>query len=78
MSALPEERDVSLPELIEQLPPEMQREVRDFVEFLLAKRRRAQSGEPSFSWEGALADLREQYTSVELQHAATGWMAEAD
>ncbi|CAK8724107.1 MAG: hypothetical protein CDV28_12219 [Candidatus Electronema aureum] len=26
-----------------------------------------------FSWEGALADLKDQYTSVELQHEAMQW-----
>ncbi len=26
-----------------------------------------------FSWEGALADLKDQYTSVELQHEAVYW-----
>ncbi len=26
-----------------------------------------------FSWEGALADLKDQYSSVELQHEAMEW-----
>lgn len=26
-----------------------------------------------FTWEGALADLKDQYTSVELQHEAMYW-----
>jgi len=26
-----------------------------------------------FDWEGALADLRDKYTSVELQHKALEW-----
>ncbi len=29
-----------------------------------------------FSWEGALADLKDQYSSVELQHEAMEWRQE--
>ena len=80
MSAVPKPHEASLLELVEQLPPEMQREVRDFVEFLVAKQRqeRANAKEPSFGWAGALSDLRGRYTPVELQHMATDWVAEAD
>jgi hypothetical protein len=35
--------DISLIELIEALPPEARNEVRDFVEFLIAKQRRDQA-----------------------------------
>jgi hypothetical protein len=55
-------------ELVEQLPPDIQREVRDFAEFLLEKRRKRAEGKPDFKWAGALQDLRDDYTSVELQH----------
>ena len=58
----------TLVELIAQLPPEMQREVQDFVEFLLEKRVSKPKGELRLDWRGALRDLREKYTSVELQH----------
>ena len=63
----------SLQELIEQLPPELQQEVQDFVEFLLQKHRHKRRGKPTFDWAGALKDLRSQYTSVELQHAIMRW-----
>ena len=65
----------SLQELIEQLPPELQQEVRDFVEFLLQKHGCQTRGTPTLSWAGALRDLRSQYTSVELQHAILRWRA---
>lgn len=55
-------------ELVEQLPPDIQQEVRDFAEFLLEKQRRSAKRKPSFDWAGALSDLRDDYTSVELQH----------
>jgi hypothetical protein len=52
----------------QQLPPDMQQEVADFVEFLAAKV--ASNRAPGFrlDWFGGLRDLRDKYTSVELQH----------
>ena len=59
-----------------ELAPEWQQEVLDFAEFLLAKRGRRPRGTPTFSWAAALSDLRDQYTSVELQHKITEWRCE--
>lgn len=63
----------TLKELVEQLPPDLQQEAKDFVEFLLEKRRKKVRGKPSFDWGGALKNLRDQYTSVELQHKISEW-----
>jgi len=63
----------TLQELLEQLPPDLQQEVRDFVGYLLEKRRKRPKSKPDFSWAGALKDLRGQYTSVQLQHEMTEW-----
>ena len=60
-------------ERIRQLPPELQREVEDFVDFLLEKRLENPRGKPTFEWAGALKDLRDQYSSVELQHKISEW-----
>ncbi|HID86246.1 MAG TPA: DUF2281 domain-containing protein [Anaerolineae bacterium] len=60
-------------EMVKVLPPELQHEVEDFVQFLLEKRARKPKGKFKFDWEGALEDLRDQYTSVELQHKALEW-----
>lgn len=60
-------------ELVEQLPPDDQQEVKDFIEFLLAKRRKKLKGKPNFDWAGALKDLRDQYSSVQLQHQMAEW-----
>lgn len=62
-----------LQELFEELPPNLQQEVLDFAEFLLEKRKKRPEGVPHFRWAGALKDLRDQYTSVELQHKASDW-----
>jgi len=66
----------ALPELVQLLPSEMQQEVRDFVEFLLEKRSRKSQGQFKLDWRGALRDLRDQYTSVELQHKIAEWREE--
>ena len=63
----------TLKELVKRLPPDLEEEVRDFAEFLLEKWRKREKGEPSFEWAGALKDLRDKYTSVELQHQVTEW-----
>lgn len=63
----------SLKELIEQLPLEFQQEVQDFIEFLLERRARRLKRRPKFEWAGALKDLRDHYTSVELQHKIAEW-----
>ncbi len=63
----------TLEELIVQLPAEMRQEVRDFAAFLLEKRQKKSKSKPTFDWAGALQDLRDQYTSVQLQHQMAEW-----
>ncbi|MBN1138920.1 MAG: DUF2281 domain-containing protein [Anaerolineae bacterium] len=63
----------SLSELVQELPPDMHAEVRDFVEFLLAKQSRGEKRALRQDWAGALRDYREQYTSLELQRQALAW-----
>lgn len=57
-------------ELIEELPPQAQTEVRDFAEFLLLKYGRRSAKKLRQDWAGALRDYREQYTSLELEKKA--------
>ena len=59
---------ITLARFVEHLPPDIQEEVRSYAEFLLEKRSKKKQKVPVFDWEGALADLGEQHTSVELQH----------
>jgi hypothetical protein len=58
----------ALAEFVEQLPPDIQKEIKDFAEFLLEKRAKKRHKMPNFDWEGGLSDMGEQCTSVELQH----------
>lgn len=60
--------DLSLQEMLKMLPPTLQAEVRDFVAFLLEKKTNRKPAPMKFEWEGALKDLRDKYTSVQLQH----------
>jgi len=58
---------------IRQLPQDLQEEVEDFIDFLLKKRIARPRNKPTFSWAGALKDLRDHYTSVELQRKISEW-----
>ena len=58
----------NLARFVEQLTLGMQKEVLSYAEFLLERRSRKKQKIPAFDWEGALRDLGEQYSSVELQH----------
>ncbi len=63
----------TLPELIQSLPLEMQQEVQDYIEFLLEEYSHKPAEQFRLDWRGALRDLRDQYTSVELQHKIAEW-----
>jgi hypothetical protein len=62
------EKTRTLEEMIKDLPPELYREAADFVQFLYEKRVRKPKGKLKLDWRGGLSDLRDKYTSVELQH----------
>jgi hypothetical protein len=52
----------------------LKKEVIDFVDFLIKKHQEAESsGKFGFSWEGALSELKNEYSAVELQHKASEW-----
>lgn len=62
-----------LSELVEELPPHMEREVRDFVEFLLARHGREPGTMLRQDWAGALKGHRSRYGTLELQKKALEW-----
>jgi len=47
--------------------------VRGFAEFLLERKVKKPKGKPKFGRAGVLKDLRDKYTSVELQHKISEW-----
>jgi hypothetical protein len=63
----------TLEELVRAVPLEYQSQLRGYVECLLAQASAGQPGEPQFAWAGALEDLRDRYTSVDLQHQIARW-----
>jgi hypothetical protein len=68
-----QEHNKSTEELFRELAPEGQREARDFIEFLISKQEARLRHEPQFDWAGALAEMRDQYSSVDLQHQLLNW-----
>lgn len=62
----------SLEEIIRELPPELENEVKDFIAQLLARRPK-RDRKLRQDWAGGLEDLRDQYTSLELQKKALEW-----
>jgi len=60
-------------DLVKVLPPDLQKEVEDFVRFLIEKRLKRQGKRLRQDWAGALRDYRDQYTSLELQKKVLEW-----
>ena len=69
----------SLEHNISRLPPDLKKEVADFVEFLLEKRvqprdqHQDQKGYLKLGWRGALSDVKDEFDAVGLQHEALKW-----
>jgi hypothetical protein len=54
------------------LSEDLRREVLDYVEFLLIKYqlKKKKSRGLQFDWEGGLSEIKNKFTSVQLQHKA--------
>lgn len=63
----------NIEEMIKELPPKLQKEVEEFVQFLLEKKAQKHGRKLRQDWAGALRDYRDQYTSLELQKKALEW-----
>jgi hypothetical protein len=68
----------STEELYRQLAPESQKEVRTLIESLIAKQEARPRRQPQFDWSGALTEMRDQYSSVDLQHQLLNWRSEPE
>ena len=64
---------LSIEEKIKQLPPDLIQEVEDFVGFLLEKKMDVKSNFLKQNWAGSLKQLKDKYTSIELQKKAMDW-----
>jgi hypothetical protein len=63
----------NIEEIIKELPPELRREVEDFVQTLVAKQKRKTGVKLRQDWAGGLREFRDQYTALELQKKALEW-----
>ena len=63
----------TIEEKIRELPPELQQEAEDFVDFLLETKVHRKQKKLRMTWAGALREFRDQYTSLELQKKALEW-----
>lgn len=61
---------------IQKLPRNLKEEVLDYAEFLLSKYKcqsKRMYKKFKFDWEGALTEIKGEFSSVELQHKALEW-----
>ncbi len=60
---------------MQELPEYLRREVLDYIDFLSIKYKDKLRNEKKleFDWEGGLLEIRENFTSVELQHKSMEW-----
>jgi|KBSMisStaDraftv2_1062788.scaffolds.fasta_scaffold25583_7 hypothetical protein len=66
-----------LEDKIKQLTPEEKEQVIKFIDEILSKKSIDSSNRKlTFEWAGGLADLKDQYTSVELQKQINEWRIE--
>ena len=67
--------ETEIEQKVKGLPYDLKREILDYMEFLVIKYkpRGTKHREFKFDWEGGLSDLKERFTSVELQHKALEW-----
>ena len=64
---------LKIEEIIKKLPPEFQKEVEDFIQFLLEKHKKKTGKKLKQEWAGALKKYRRQFTSLELQKKSLEW-----
>ncbi len=59
--------------MLDELPPHLQREAITYIEELAKWKKKHGKKKFRLNWAGGLAHLKDQTTSVELQHAANDW-----
>ena len=70
-------QDQLIEKKLNELPDNLKKEVLDFIDFLMFKSRKSAEKEENkefiFDWEGGMADYKEKYDSVKLQHLSQAW-----
>ena len=60
-----------------QLPPDLRKEVVNFIDFLLTQKVSKRKKKLKLDWAGGLKEYRDQYTALELQKKALDWWVES-
>lgn len=63
----------SLEELIKELPPQLQNEVREYAQYVVDTKVKPKRKYLRMDWADGLKEFRGQYTSLELQKKALEW-----
>jgi hypothetical protein len=63
----------ALVQVLSELPEELREEVWRYTGYLKDSRMPKPGGKMKLDWRGLLRDMREEYTSVQLQHKLTEW-----
>lgn len=61
-----------------QLPPDLRKEVVDFIDFLLTQKVSKRKKKLKLDWAGGLKEYRDQYTALELQKKTLDWWDEGN
>lgn len=59
-------------EKVKELPDDLKKEVLNYIKKLM-KHKRKKVDNFKFDWEGGLEELKDKFTSVELQHKSSKW-----
>ncbi len=63
----------SLAKKIQNLPPDLQEQANDFIEFLINRKKRKMKRTPKLDWVGGLRQFRSQFSALELQKQSLEW-----
>lgn len=58
---------------IQNLPPDLQDQANDFIDFLINKKNRKMRKTPKLDWIGGLRQFKNQFSALELQKQALEW-----
>jgi hypothetical protein len=60
-------------DILKELPPDLQKQVVRFAEFLRQERAAKKQKRLRMTWAGGLREYRDQYTAMDLQQKALHW-----
>ena len=64
--------------MIKRLPPHLQKEAIDFIQFLIEKHVNKKRTHLKLDWAGDLSNYKDKYTSLNLQKKALEWWDDED